>query len=281
MDPTHALRPSLEEAREAWTRLVDADAEQVARVREPEPAHDFYAPVAGTFRPSESSAAEFGVLASLAQPEDRWLDIGAGGGRFALPLAREVSEVIAIEPSPAMRRVLAEGAAEAGVTNITVHDARWPVEGWTEQADVALAAHCLYDNREPLPFIEAMEHHARRLCVVSLARFPRGAQFAELFEEVHGEPFEPLPALHEFVALLGALGRSYEVRRVWSGTPATPIEPEHARTFVRRLLWLQPGSDKDRRMCDLIDQWWGGPDGVLLPLGLREIGMVTWRTSGT
>ncbi len=279
MDPTHALRPSLEEARAAWTRLVDADAEQVARVREPEPAHDFYAPVAGTFRPSESSAAEFAILDSLAQPEDRWLDIGAGGGRFARPLARRVSEVIAIEPSPAMRAVLAEGVEADGLTNLSVHDARWPVEGWAEQADVTLAAHCLYDNREPLPFLAAMERHARRLCVVSLARFPRGTQFAELFEAVHEEPFQQLPALHEFVALLGALGRSYEVRRVWAGAPAEPIDTEHARRFVRRMLWLQPGSEKDRRMCGLIDKWWGGPSGVLLPLGLREVGMVSWRTS--
>ena len=53
MDPTHALRPSVEDARQAWMRLVDADAEQVARVREPEPEHDFYAPFAGTFRPGQ------------------------------------------------------------------------------------------------------------------------------------------------------------------------------------------------------------------------------------
>ena len=279
MDPRHALRPSVEDARQAWMRLVDADAEQVARVREPEPEHDFYAPVAGTFRPGQPSAAEFDVLASLSQREDDWLDIGAGGGRFALPLARRVRCVIAIEPSPAMRRVLAEGAAAAAVTNLTVHDARWPVEGWTEQADVALAAHCLYDIREPIPFIEAMERNARRLCVVSLARFPRGAQFADLFEAVHGEPFDALPALHEFVALIGALGRSYEVRRVWSGWPQTPIDPEQARAFVRRMLWLRPGSDKDPRTGDLIDQWWGVPDGIRMPLGLREIGIVTWRTS--
>ncbi len=280
MDPTHALRPSLDEAREAWRRLVEADAEQVERVREPEPARDHYAPIAGCFRPGEPSSAEFDALAALAQPQDRWLDIGAGGGRFALPLAALVREVIAVEPSPAMRAVLGEGVAAAGVTNLSVHDARWPVEGWTEQADVALASHCIYDIREPLPFIEAMERHARRLCVVSLARFARGAQFAELFEQVHGEPFQALPALHEFVALLGALDRSYEVRRVWAGAPAAPLEPERAQTFVRRMLWLRPGSEKDRRMCELIDREWGGPGGVLLPLGFREVGVVTWRPPG-
>ncbi len=279
MDPTHALRPSVEDACRAWMRLVDADAEQVARVREAEPQQDHYAPVAGTFRPGQSSAAEFDALAAVSQREDVWLDIGAGGGRFALPLSRRVRSVIAIEPSPAMRRVLAEGVAAAGVTNLTVHDARWPVEGWTEQADVALAAHCVYDIREPIPFIKAMERNARRLCVVALARFSRGTQFAGLFEAVHGEPFQALPALHEFVALLGALGRSYEVRRVWVDSAQTPIDSEQARAFVRRMLWLRPGSDKDRRMCDLIDQWWGGPGGILMPLGLREIGIVTWRTS--
>ena len=280
MDPTDALRPSLEQAREAWRRLVDADAEQVARVREPEPEDDFYAPVAGTFRPGQPTAAELEVLVALAEPGDRWLDIGAGGGRFALPLARRVREVIAIEPSPAMRAVLGEGVAEAGVTNLAVHAARWPVEGWTEQGDVALAAHCLYDNREPIPFLEAMERHARRLCVVSLAAFPRGVQFAALFEEIHGEAFQPLPALREFVALLGALGRPYEVRRVWAGPAAGPIDPRQAQAFVRRMLWLRPGSEKDRRMCELVDESWGGPDGVLLPLGPREVGIVSWPTPG-
>lgn len=278
MDRTHALRPSLDEAREAWLRLVDADAEQVARVREPEPDRDFYAPVAGSFRPAQPSAPEFEALAALARPEDRWLDIGAGGGRFAIPLSRLVREVIAIEPSPAMRRVLGEGAKAAGVTNLTVHDARWPVDAWTEQADVALAAHCIYDIREPLPFLEAMEQHASRLCVVSLARFARGSQLADLFEAVHGEPFHALPALHEFVALLGALGRSYEVRRVRADAATTPLDPEGALTLARRLLWLRAGSEKDRRMCDLIDEQRGGPDGVLARLGAREVGIVTWQT---
>jgi hypothetical protein len=34
MEFTHAVRPSVDDVREGWARLVDADAEQVARVRE-------------------------------------------------------------------------------------------------------------------------------------------------------------------------------------------------------------------------------------------------------
>ena len=277
MEPVHALRPSIDAAREAWAGLVEADAEQVARVREVEPTHDYYAPVAGRFRPGQPSAAESDVLASLSRREDSWLDIGAGGGRFALPLSRRVRRVIAIEPSPAMRRVLAEGVAAADATNVSVHDVRWPAAAWTEQADVALAAHCLYDIRAPVPFIEAMERSARRLCVVALARFPRGSQLADLFEAVHGEPLQTLPGLREFVALLGALGSPYEVRRVMTGPASAPLAPDEARTLARRMLWLRPHSQKDRRTCDRMERWWSEPEGIRIPVGFREIGIVTWE----
>ena len=42
------------------------------------------------------------------------------------------------------------------------------------------------------------------------------------------------------------------------------------------MLWLRPGSEKDRRMVEL----WGEPDGIRLPMGFREIGIVTWEPTG-
>lgn len=116
---------------------------------------------------------------------------------------------------------------------------------WTEQGDVALTAHSLYDIREPIPFVEAMEQSPRRLCVVALAQFPRGSQLADLYEAVHGEPLQTLPGLREFVGLLGAFGRPYEVRRVTSGAAPTPVAPDEARVLARRMLWPRPGSEKD------------------------------------
>lgn len=72
--PPNVLRPTVEEARAAWARLVDADAEQVARLREPAPDGDRYAPIAARFAPGQLAATEVAVLGQIAQPNDTWLD---------------------------------------------------------------------------------------------------------------------------------------------------------------------------------------------------------------
>ena len=46
------------------------------------------------------------------------VDLGAGTGRFSLAAARRFGQVIAVDISPAMQRLLAERAAAAGVANL-------------------------------------------------------------------------------------------------------------------------------------------------------------------
>lgn len=274
--PGGPLRPSEADAIAAWAALVDADAAQVARVREPEPPGDFYAPMAGRFRLGSRAALELPLLETHARPDDTWLDIGAGGGRFAIPLSRRVARVIAVEPSEAMRATLTSAATEAGRTNIEVHDRRWPAADWPASADVSLAAHSIYDIREIVPFLDAMERHSRRLCIAVLADQPRGAQLARLFEAVHGEPLATLPALREFIALLSARGRRFDVATV-VGEPATVVPLDEAVAMARRLLWLAPGSEKERHMRSLIEEWWTAPGGIALPPARRFLGAVSWE----
>lgn len=255
---------------------MNADAAQVSRVREPEPPGDFYAPMASRFRPGSRAALELPLLETHARPDDLWLDIGAGGGRFAIPLSRHVARVIAVEPSEAMRATLTSAAAEAGRTNIEVHATRWPDPSWTTEADVSLAAHSIYDIREIAPFIDAMEWHTKRLCIAVLADQPRGAQLARLFEAIHGEPLATLPALREFIALLAARGRRFDVATV-PAEPAATTTLDEAVAAARRLLWLAPGSAKEQRMRALIEEWWAVPGGVALPPGRRFLGVVSWE----
>ncbi len=60
------------------------------------------------------------------------LDIGAGPGSFAIPLARRVSKVLALDVATEMLTALAQQAQQEGVNNITTH-----VDSWLEApADV-------------------------------------------------------------------------------------------------------------------------------------------------
>src|SRR5690242_11556019 len=165
------LRPSAEAAQSAWAARVRANREQVDQFREASPA-DFYAPVAGMFRadPRRRDEPALEILRSLVQPTDVVLDIGAGGGRYALPLALECRQVVAIEPSAGMRRVLAEGMAEHGIANIDVVDGRWP--DTARSGDVALISHIGYDIEDIGSFLDGMEAHAARLCVAVLLSQP-------------------------------------------------------------------------------------------------------------
>ncbi len=279
--PYIALRPTEEDALRAWEELIVAEGEQVGRVREPEPDADFYAPVAGRFRPGVRESVELPALLELAEPDDTWMDIGAGGGRLTIPLAQQVKRMIAVDPSEAMRQTMTEAAGEAGCTNLELRDARWPVPDWDEDLDVSLAAHAVYDIRDIGGFLDAMEQHSRRLCVAVLGDLSRGAQYARLFQELHGEPYISLPAAREFTTLLGARGRRYEVRTAGRYEPTTRAEPEEAYAMVRRMMWLSPDSEKDRRMRELLHEWYGMPDGNLaLPAARNYIAVISWEPPG-
>jgi SAM-dependent methyltransferase len=170
----NSLRPAAEEALAEWARRVQANGAQVDRFRQVGDG-DFYAPVASMFRadPHRSGEPALELLRGLTRPDDTWLDIGAGGGRYALPLALKVREVIAVEPSEGMIGVLREGMVEHGIENIRIERRRWPEGAAGLGADVALIAHVGYDIAQIGPFLDAMEAAARRLCVaVLLARPP-------------------------------------------------------------------------------------------------------------
>lgn len=53
------------------------------------------------------------------------LDIGAGPGTLAVPLASRVASVTAVEPAAGMAEVMGEHALEKGVTNLSIVRKRW------------------------------------------------------------------------------------------------------------------------------------------------------------
>ncbi len=281
-----ALRPAVHDATAAWTARVVAERAQTDRCREVVDPTDFYSPTASRFRflPDAPLDAAGQELESRARPRDTWLDVGAGGGRYALPIARLTRRVIAVEPSPAMRDVLRAGMADADVENVDIVEARWPPEGWAEDpaslepfhADVSLMAHVGYDIELIGPFLDALEAVTRRRCLAVVGESAMTTVGARYWEPIHGERRIALPALPDLVTLLLARGRLPEIKLVDRPTPTyESFDALHER--ARRQLWLRPDSDRDRSLAAMLHADARGADGVwMLPDDVARIGIVSW-----
>jgi CTP:molybdopterin cytidylyltransferase MocA len=276
----------------AWAARVRANAEQVDRVREVPDGNDFYAPVTSLFRadPRRTDEPVLEALRRLVEPGETWLDIGAGAGRYALPIALVLAEsggrVIALDASHGMLDALMEIQSEHGITDVEVVETRWPPP--TRQlarfeADVALIAHVGYDIEAIGPFLEAMESAARRLCVAVLMERQPASIADPCWPPVHGESRVPLPALPEFVELLRGRGRQ-PVIEMAEREPRWFASRGELEGFLRRQLWIEPGSEADLRYQAALDELVVVEEGGRVGLrGQRPlpIGVVTWDPHGT
>ena len=271
------LRPTAAAAAEAWAARVRAGREQTARLREIDEPTDFYAPMASRFGqdPRRRGDAALDALRSITTPAQTWLDLGAGGGRYALSLALEVALVHAVEPSPSMVEVLRQGMLEYAIDNVEVHARAWPMAGEAPAADVALMAHVGYDIESFGRFLDAAEQAAQR-CVVVMRTGAAGRASHALWPEIHGEPRVAYPMLPELLVLLVARGVTPAVTLVDRATWGYRSR-EQLLEALRRLLWLRPGSAKDRRLVHLVGERASERDGLWevdwTPL---QDGVVTW-----
>jgi SAM-dependent methyltransferase len=276
-----ALAPAAADALEAWRRRVRANREQAERLREGAPPRDFYAAVASDFQADPRRADEpvLEVLRALVEPGETWLDIGAGGGRYALPLALHAGRVIAIDPSPGMLGVLRNGMATHGIANIEVVEARWPMAE-APSADVALIAHLGYDVEDIGSFLEAMERAARRLCVAVLVT-PSPPYLAEPFwPPVHAEPRVRLPSLTEFLVVLLARGRLFDIRLL-PREPLAHATPEGPMPWLYQQLFVGPDTAKGQRLARLARDAMQERSGRwALSWERGWVGVVTWRPRG-
>lgn len=267
---------------EAWAARVRANREQAERVREVPDSGDFYAPVTGLFvaDPRRSDDPTLDSLLGIARPGETWLDIGAGAGRYALPLALRVGEVIALDPSAGMLVALRDGMERHGIRNIRPIHARWPMAAPARapRADVALIAHLGHDVEAIGAFLEAMEASAGRLCVAVMTERAPSASTGPFWPVVHGEEHVELPALGEFLAILEARGCD----------PSVAFERRQPRVFASRgalLAWLRnqlfvaPGSAADGRLeAEIGRRIVVAGDGSvrLVPEVKSRVGITTW-----
>jgi len=170
------------------------------------------------------------------------LDVGAGPGTLAIPLAGRVRRVTALDFSARMLEELTAGAAAAGVGNITTVRGAWE-DDWAALGvlphDVAVASRSLAVDDLAAALVK-LNHFARQRVYLT-DRVGAGPFDPEVFAAV-GRPFQPGPDYIITLNLLYSLGIHARVDFIPAEYSASYASREEA---VDSLLWmleeLQPG----------------------------------------
>ena len=156
------------------------------------------------------------LLQELVRPDDTILDVGAGTGRFALPLAQKVKQITALDHSPDMLSILRQKINQYQVSNIRIIEASWEVAE-VEPHDVVLAAWSLYRQSDLLAAMRKLVASTQRVFIIvesddDAPQYPHHP----LVTEIWGEKSER--NLSKYLGFLGALwqiGIRAEVRIVY------------------------------------------------------------------
>jgi len=192
-----------------WRAQVAAEHAQYDQLCDPRlrPGPDWWAAQAERFhartRHRPQPDAFLTEVLPFVAPGSTVIDVGAGTGRYALPLARTGAQVIAVDSSPGMLRYLRQDA-ESERLPITIVEGRWEaIEG--PVADVAICAHVLYPIAEAAAFLRKLDAQARR-CFLLLNYESPAAWMRPLWRVAYDVDRLPLPGAIEALALLHQLG---------------------------------------------------------------------------
>jgi len=151
-------------------------------------------------------------------PDSRVLDIGAGPGTLAVPLAGMVRHVTAVEPSEGMRECLAENIGSRGIRNITVVPKAWedicPGTDLKAPYDIVVASYSLGvpDLKDALLKMDAVTGKSAYIFWFADMASPRQSTYREIWEELFGSPLPSRRKPNIIFNLLNQIGIYANVR---------------------------------------------------------------------
>jgi len=156
-------------------------------------------------RATAARADEFiQVIEPYVSPRKTLVDVGAGAGRHAVPLADRLEWVTAVEPSEGMR------AQIPARDNMTVIASMWE-DAEVAQADLVICSHVLYGVADPVGFISKMNNTARERVFVMMRETELPHAGAELRRRLLGDAGPRMPRFSDLFNLLVQMGTAPDV----------------------------------------------------------------------
>jgi SAM-dependent methyltransferase len=205
------------------------------------------------------------------------LDIGAGTGRFAIALAPRVAEVIAVDPSEEMLRILRRRARQQGIRNIRTVQARWE-DAEVDDADVAFSSYVLTLVADAPRFVRKLDSHARRHAFLYVGAFVADAVFDPFWRRFHGRPRRPGATWLDAVAVLQEMGIEPDVEVVELPYRARFATVDEAVEDYGDQLLVPEAPEARAELARLLGDWLVRDNGSLRPpIRSMPAAILHWR----
>lgn len=203
------------------------------------------------------------------------LDIGAGDGRWTIPLAGVAQTVTAIEPSGDMLDIMRENIKTAGV-NVQIVQSSWE-EAAIEVHDIVVCAHAMYFSPDFASFVHKIEQKARKACYLAMRLPPADGVLGELCNAIYDRSFDSANALIAYNALysLGVYANVMVEKEIF---PWVNDTLEEAFLRSKRHLHLESNSAHDGLIRDTLAKRLRLENNIYVwPDGMRSA-LLWWNT---
>ena len=243
--------------------MIQAEHAQSDNMRQTALPLDHWQPYAQQFGadPRRSDDALLNRLLRELSPDHTVIDVGAGGGRLALPIALHCKHVTAVEPSESMGKVLTDGARDHNIENISLVQSRWE-EAEVENADQILSVHVIYTVQDICSFVRKLQSHARVQAMVVIYDAAPQSQIYHLWEMVHGTPRLALPSAPEFKEVLHELHIDSREEPLPAQTPRGFDSTDQALEQISLRLYLGQDDPKREVLARILKQELNQSDGL-------------------
>jgi len=224
---------------ELWKAIHISSPERLVKSRDPAAAWDRRASAYRRVTRGEKEATRLELEILNLQGGETVLDVGAGTGRLAVPIARTAVHVTALDPSEGMLNVLRERMAAEGLTNYSCVKMRWEdvvIGRDIEPHEIAIAAFSLgfYDLAAALEKLDAAA--TRAVYLFWHAGEWRGPEEMALYRAVFGEEAIMRKGYPDYIFPVNILHDAgiYPNVRIYNAVWETVYESpeEAARTWV-------------------------------------------------